>query len=207
MKNTTLFRAIFICAILISPLAAESSDTPHMVNANEQIQNLDTVLAQLKQESDVPVLFPYQIPKPEEGKKYFANRDAVAAKNGYSYWLNVDYTPDCNGIKACNVGNMTARRNASFEKFTDMQNKILTSEVALTKGIKGYFTPGHPMGDYFPANIQWMNNGVLYSLMWAAVPRSPDEERTLLIAMANSAIIGAGSVASKGSPSNNPLGY
>lgn len=205
---TLLAAALFSLGVIVSPIFAESSQQSSMVNANDQIQNLDKVLAQIKQEAKVPVLFPYQVPKPVESKKYFANRDSVAAQNGYIYWVNVDYTADCNGIKVCNVGNMTARRSTSPELFTDMQNNHITTEVQLSKNIKGYYTPGHPMGDYFPANVQWITNGVLYSLTWIAVPKTADEEKSALIAMANSAIIGGGSIASTGAQkTSNPLAY
>ena len=175
----------FIAGVLTASVAM--AQEPKLVNAVDQIQNLAKTLKQVKSEAKVPVLFPEVVPQSSDKKKYFANRDLTMTQNGYSYWINVDSTAKCNGVKYCNIGNFIARKDAAPEQFVDRDNKPITENVKLAKDTQGYFTPGHAQGDFFPANIQWMTKGVLYSLTWSK-DMAKNDEKNSMVAMANSAI-------------------
>lgn len=162
-------------------------ETQDMVSASDQINNLTSVLAAAKKDAKVTVEFPAIIPETKNNVKYFASLDQASKQYGFSYMINVDSTADCHGVKYCNVGMVTARVNAKVDMQTDRKNKVITVPVDLADGLKAYYTPGHPMGDYFPASIQWMDNDVLYMISWNVQSTSEELTRFLLTTMANSA--------------------
>lgn len=147
----------------------------------KNISNLDTVIAKIKKSSKVSVVVPATLPDKQETKIYFASADLAAQQVGIDYSINFSAIEDCNGAKYCNLGYIRAESNKKPEWRTDRSNKKITIPVQLSHNIKGYYTPGHAAGDYWPADIQWSMRGVLYTLSW-------DTDKNTLIKMANSAI-------------------
>src|SRR5690606_31902918 len=82
------------------------------------------------------------------------------------YLISVGYTPDCNGVHVCTVGYLRVERNAKPEMQQDRDGNEITETVMLADNIKGYYTPGHPMGSYFPPVIQWNLGDILYTVSW-----------------------------------------
>jgi hypothetical protein len=151
-----------------------------MTEAADMIQNLNKVIEEVKKTTSVPVLFPSIIPK-DPVKTYYASADLSSQKYDINYLINVDSTPECNGVHACNVGFVKAEKGAKIHAYRNMQNKDITVLVILLNNIKAYYTPGHAMGDYFTANIQWLQDHILYTISWPT-------EQDGLTKMANSAI-------------------
>lgn len=157
---------------------ADKAQTDQMVIAADSIKDLNQVIEDIKTKIQVPVVFPKYVPK--SSQEYFAHSFFSNQKDSTDYWINVDSTKDCNGAKFCNVGYVKAEKNKPIEQFQDRDNKNITIPVALPNHKKAYFTPGHAMGDFFPPNIQWQEDNVLYTISWSNIKPSKNEKATLL---------------------------
>src|SRR6185312_13069424 len=131
--------------------------------------------------------FPALIPNPAPGKKFFASVEEQSQQSGFEYMINVDATPDCHGVKYCNIGIIAARKTDKVEMMKNRKNKMITMPVMLADGITAYFTPGHAMGDFVPATIQWVDGKTVYMISWSAGKTSDATMRDFLVTMANSA--------------------
>lgn len=161
---------------------ADNANSPSMVSANTIIQGLDNAVAQIKLKTTVPVIFPTIIPTNQNLHTYFANSDLSQMQNGIDYTINVDATQNCSGAHYCNIGYVRAQKGGNPQVNYDMHNKQLTVSVILANNTKAYFTPGHAMADFFPAEIQWRDKNILYTLTW-------NTDQNSIIKMANSAIV------------------
>jgi hypothetical protein len=181
--NTVKFFALLFTSFFtfITTCYAENQIQTVMAPVSSLISNIQKTIAEVKAKTAIPVLFPTTIPVNSKQKKYFASSDLSQANQGNSYTINIDSTKDCHGIHYCNLGYVSAKKDANWQLYSDMANKNITVPITLAHHIKGYFTPGHAMGDYFPANIQWKENDVLYTISW-------DTTDTVILNMANSAI-------------------
>lgn len=187
MKFTKFIIAILVLNVSAMPVFADNEAINNMVDANDYIVGYKKAVKQAKKISSVPVEFPAFIPKPESDKKYYASIDEKVHEYGFEHWINIDYTPDCHGVKVCNAGIISARKIDKIEMMEDRNNKLITKPVMLADGIDAYFTPGHPMGDFFPGNIQWKDGKAVYSMSWRGHIDPSDSERDVLVTMANSA--------------------
>lgn len=176
---------VFLNVFLTSAYAAKPAVPADMVKAISKITGLEQALAAARKDAGVAVQFPAVIPKTE--KSYFANYDTGSKQFGFNYMINVDATADCHGVKYCNVGMVSARANAAVDKMTNRHHKAITVAVKLADGTSAYYTPGHAMGDYFPASIQWVDHKVLYMISWNFATGSVKDTRAALVTMADSA--------------------
>ncbi|CAN5329847.1 hypothetical protein BH10PSE19_BH10PSE19_07530 [soil metagenome] len=173
----------------LSIIDANADEKITLASTNNAIPGLSKLIAQIKPKSDVPVIFPTVVPKSPDNDYYYVSTDPLVAKYGINYIINVDATKDCKGAHYCNIGYLKAERGNKLQIYRDRTNKEITTTLVLTHNINGYYTPGHPMGDYFPPNIQWVNKKVLYTISWNPAPGlSEATMRNLLVTLANSAI-------------------
>lgn len=186
MRHSTTIIVNFFAAfaLMSSPCYALNNSLVSLVAAKSAIQDLTNTLAELKKKTNVPVIFPNVVPPPSNNVKYYASSDLSAVSNGIAYTINVDSSKDCNGAHYCNIGSLRAEQGGNPQIFYDRNNKEITVIVALSNKTKGYYTPGHAMGDYFSPNLQWRNKNVLYTLSWNQNLNSA--ERDTLIRMVNS---------------------
>jgi hypothetical protein len=89
--------------------------------------------------------------------------------------------PDC-GVIACLVGYFGAKRGAKLEPY-------MGEEVKLSKGLPGYYTGNSCGGSCTPPEINWMYEGVLYTIQFRVERKNDRRDRSALIEMANSAIV------------------
>jgi hypothetical protein len=164
---------------------AKTDVTSLMSDSKMQITNLDSVLSDTKKTTDIFIEFPSFVPK--TSKTYFANLDSNSKQYGFVYMINVDSSANCGGVKSCNIGTVTARKDTTIDKLKDNKNKVITKEIMLADGLSAYFTPGRSVGDFHPANIQWLDNNILYSITWNVEAKQEKNEEAILIFMANSA--------------------
>ncbi|MDO8954759.1 MAG: hypothetical protein Q7V63_07915 [Gammaproteobacteria bacterium] len=150
------------------------------------INGLSTVLASLQKESDLAVQFPQKMPKPAKPTQYYAYLEPSMSSYDNGYRIDVDTTATCHGIKTCNVGSFSTQKGGQVSMQTDMAKKPITVQVHLVHHQSAYFTPSHAMGDYWPAMIQWVDQGVLYSISWNTP--SLKNEQTQLMQMADTVI-------------------
>ena len=174
-----------LCVITFLIVSSTSQARPKkdmvLIPANSMITNLEIVIKEIREQTSVPFRFPYKVPASNHSKKYFASIDFSRSVQGLEYRINIDATADCHGIHYCNVGTVTAKSSNKPTIYRDKNENIITVPVKLTHNIQAYYTPGHAMADYFSANIQWQEGGVLYQITW-------DTNKKAMIAMANSAI-------------------
>jgi len=152
----------------------------------KSIVGLTKAINQAKKASSLPVLFPKKVPRDSTIKTYYASTSLTNIPHGVNYIINVDRTKKCHGAHYCNIGTLFAETNANPQVRYDRNHKEITVPVKLSNNYKGYFTPSHAMGDFWPAMLQWRNNGTLYTLSWNVNP--PTKEKATLITMANSII-------------------
>jgi hypothetical protein len=162
-----------------------SQASQSLVAADKLIINLNKSLQKQKDQTAVPVIFPKILPASAELKQYYLHLNTVEQADE-EFSLSIDATADCNGAHACNLGYLTAKQLANPEIYYDMNNQEITTSIELARGLKGYFTPGHAMGSFFPAMLSWRDDSILYTLSWNLA--MPDEQITL-VEMANSAIL------------------
>lgn len=187
MKQTRSHILFIILLGFISPVFASINQTS-MLNASTTIQGLADTINTAKKNSDIPIIFPRLIAQQtanaatdQTKPQYFAYTPSAPSQDGVSYVIYVDAAADCHGAHYCNIGYIQAEKGGNPQIFYDLKNNEITKPVPLKNKIKAYFTPGHAMADYFPAEIQWRNKNILYTISW-------NTNRENIIKMANSAI-------------------
>jgi hypothetical protein len=127
---------------------------------------LTTPVADVKQDSKLPILLPSTLTIKESKKLYGAGEGS--ARN---YTFAVSTVKNCSA-NACAVASFSASKGGSI--YGDRK-------VTLTKGRQGRYTPLSCGGSCSPPSIVWKERGVVYEI-------STDATRTQLVRMANAAI-------------------
>jgi hypothetical protein len=177
MKRLNLLFLGFL--LLFMPLCYAATN---LAVAHNLIKNLDQATTQAKQKTSVLILFPERITTDSAIKAYYAAADLTAAPG---YRIYIDSTEDCHGMHTCNIGSVSAEIAGNPVIYYDMNNQEITVPVILNNNLKGYYTPAHAMGDFWPTMLVWRDKNVLYTITWQL---KPEIEKTAIIAMANSMI-------------------
>lgn len=156
------------------------------------IQNLDIVLKKAKEIARISHCdshnqltseqfnhFPETASTPTQVIHAYAGIDRYA--NGYA--INIDWSSNCNGAKYCNIGRLIIQCNTKITFSRDNTNQESTHKITLLKGVEGYYTPGLAKGDFWPANLQWLYNGLYYKLESNYI-----DNQTIFVSMANAVI-------------------
>lgn len=147
-------------------------------------QPLRALVPKIKQQTQVAVLLPDEFPETVQQSLY-AHGEASA--DGYT--ITLTSRPDC-GANACFVGLFTAQRDDNMATAVH-QRQGDAREVLLTYNIKAYYKPLTCGGSCSPPRIDWVREGVLYSMQfdvqWSTRLESK-EEQAFLVDMANSAL-------------------
>lgn len=98
------------------------------------------------------------------------------------FTITIGTSPDCEA-KVCTVGSLKMEYMENPSIYFNRDNQQMTRQVALGHHINGFYTHGFAMADYWPANIQWRDQEVLYTLNWSGV-----EDQKLFVQMAKSVI-------------------
>lgn len=110
------------------------------------------ILAKIKNKTQVPIFLPSSIPSSD---RFYFNTQAT--RNNYVVFF--DYTPNCQGTTACNMGAIDAEKGGQF--ITPMQGTTRTfKNIQLAGRTRGIFHNG--CGAYCTASVEWQNQGVLY---------------------------------------------
>ncbi len=150
------------------------------VVAAQQNNNLDdvfvSVLSELKQETQVPILLPEHLPSLRTHPVY-----ASASGNDDSYAIRLESDPDCDHANACFLGFFKAKRGVQTA-FPDVVN--------IDKDIQGRFTASTCGGSCSSPTIQWNLNGVAYTVQLNLPTGNQAKARSLMIEVARESIIG-----------------
>ena len=94
--------------------------------------------------------------------------------------ISFDSTADCHGAHYCSIGSLTVAP-AAPEAMRDLSGRVITRR--LPDG--ALFTPEHAMADTFPAQIQWREGNLTYTVAWSGLP--PERAQAILSAVRRSA--------------------
>ena len=137
------------------------------------------LLPQIKEKTKVPVFLPSDLPQPIEKAKYSVAGDLQADKYEISLYYELGIGDA--GFAAFFTGQADAKYRAE-----ELGN---VKEVTLARGTKGFFRPVSCGGSCAPANLWWMDGGVLYQIQLKLSPTmSERDQENEIIAVANSAI-------------------
>jgi len=183
MKNRLKQYSIIVLGtglLAISAVHAASSLT--MMPSAKVIANLEQTVKEIKAKSQLPVLFPAEVPAPASGKKYYAS-GTVRPDGGY--YISIDATPECNGAKYCTVGSVMADLGKRPQIYSAPGGHDITQVVRLYEGKKGFYTPAHAEADYWPTMVEWRVGNVLYDLSWKLQNKN---EKKIILTLVNSAL-------------------
>jgi hypothetical protein len=139
-----------------------------------------TVLHEVKDKSQVPVLLPSELPE-NIGRAKHA-RVVKATVNEYAISLLYRLDTGDAGFAASFAGE--ARANYSPQELPNV------SEVKLAHGIRGFFRSISCGGSCAPANLWWEDGGILYQIQLRLSSRASEQDQEKAItAVANSAIL------------------
>ena len=174
------------CALAGTAQAATQQSTKAnlmLVPAQKVIANLQQVINDTKAKARIPVLFPAQVPVDQINQKYYAS--ATVGAEGNNYVISIGKTADCNGQKYCNVANISGALGERPQIYSAMRGPDLTEPMELTNDNRGYFTPAHAEGDFWPTMIEWRMDNILYRIAWTLDSKN---EMQMIVALANSAV-------------------
>lgn len=127
------------------------------------------------------ISFPQEVAIAEESRtKLYAHFGKYGRTDNYEFSINT--TPNCE-YKGCNRGRLIIQDQENITIYFDRANNQATSLVALANGISGFYTHGYPMGNYWPAHLDWRKGQILYRLELRDI-----EDKKVFIKMANSII-------------------
>ena len=139
-----------------------------------------SVLHEVKDKSQVPVLLPSELPE-NIGRAKHA-RVVKATVNEYAISLLYRLDTGDAGFAASFSGE--ARANYSPQELPNV------SEVKLAHGIRGFFRSISCGGSCAPANLWWEDGGILYQIQLRLSSRASEQDQEKAItAVANSAIL------------------
>lgn len=154
-----------------------------------EIHQQANIVQNIKKQSDIPVLFPKKIVVSDKKPLYASAASFTSHPDYQQYWqINVDFTPNCQGVKTCNLGFISAEKSGKISRSyqTLPENKIHFKEsIYITKNIKAYYTPFHIEAGAVNPTIEWKINNVLYKISWR-IDADPSRQQKILIAMAQS---------------------
>ena len=154
--------ALALLLVLPAAAPAKTLDLPTL---------FEDVLPEVTDRTEVPVLLPQRYRSDSEGN--FPSGEG--RRRGYT--LSIAAVRGCGGATACFVADFSAKRG---------EDPHYTREVRLVGGRTGYFKPLTCGASCSPPVIEWVEDGVLYSIQ--AHAGTERQERKRLRRMANSAI-------------------
>ncbi len=147
-----LFAANFACA-------------EKMLDSQKVIPNLSPALTALKAQTNLPVVFPTQIPKNPTLTTFYIYIDPTLVSNTH-YTISIDSSNTCKGMHGCEIGVLTVSTTGEPEIYKDMNGNVLTKTINLSPTQQASYTPGHAMADYWPPMLEWHQGAYFYHLSW-----------------------------------------
>jgi hypothetical protein len=142
-------------------------------------QVFKSLLPQIKEQTKVPVFLPSDLPQQIGKAKYSVAGDLQADKYEISLYYELGIGDA--GFAAFFTGQADAKYRPE-----ELPN---VKEVKLARGTKGFFWPVSCGGSCAPANLWWMDGGVLYQIqLKLPATMSERDQENMIIAAANSAI-------------------
>ena len=152
-----------------------SSGGPTNAAAGAVAQEFRPHLAKLRR-AGVAVLLPADLPASVREDRLFV--EGFTSESGYD--LTLALAPDCGGANACTLGSFSAEQGGTLvEEF---------ERVELAGGVRGAYKPLTCGASCSPAMIEWITDGVLYTIQLKIRDGGDAGTKRTLIALANSSI-------------------
>lgn len=159
-----------------SPARASDSGAPADASgASVVAKELRPVLTKIKREAAVPVLLPDELPASVLEDKLYV--EGGASEKGYD--ISLALMPRC-GANACTVGFFSAERGGTLVEELE--------RVELAGGVRASYKPLTCGASCSPPMIEWISDGVLYTIQLKINAGGDAGDRAALIALANSSI-------------------
>jgi hypothetical protein len=162
---------------LISPDAAMPRNLNRRVPKRPAASLFHKVLPEIKSKTRVPILLPSDLPAPLKEKDIHL---VVGEGEAGKYEVSLYY--DEPGMGANFVGYFAGERGGSPLEFG--------KKVALSNGMSGYFRATSCGGSCSAPQMEWSQNGVLYTLQLRLDVDTEQQEERAMTSAANSAIQG-----------------
>ncbi|HWS55058.1 MAG TPA: hypothetical protein VN228_13065 [Pyrinomonadaceae bacterium] len=124
----------------------------------------------------VPVLLPDDLPASVREDRLYV--DGGPSEGGYDVTLAL--APDCGGANACTVGSFSAQRGGALVEELE--------QVTLAGGVRGSYKGLTCGASCSPAMIEWVADGVLYTIQLKLNAGGDAGDKRELIKLANSSI-------------------
>ncbi len=192
----SLAAALFCLSVTLSAIANDANN----VSTNIALPQVNEFLDSLSTQSQIPVLIPTASALSEKGYSFKYAKTDVQKINNQGYWVNFNWTPNCQGAPVCSQGYIMGFRISqdntsqhfimhpipySAIRAIDLNQSAPVvkgeTKVTLTGNIPAYiFTPDPSQPSRLPWNfISWVSHHAFYQL---ALKNGSNEE---LIRMAN----------------------
>jgi hypothetical protein len=174
-----LARRTLALAALLALVSATATASPAATAARSKTYSIPRLfkprLPKIRARSGIPVLLPSRL-RIEVTSHPVAPTDSE--RHG-RYDLDLGYGRQCRGATACFVAFFSGERGGKLGG---------TPNATLTAGVPAYFHPTSCGASCAPPEIEWVQDGVLYSLQFKQLTQR--SERSGMVALANSAIRG-----------------
>tara|TARA_Y100000815_G_scaffold269882_1_gene293393 strand:- start:277 stop:816 length:540 start_codon:yes stop_codon:yes gene_type:complete len=138
--------------------------------------NYQALLQQLPKTSKIKIFIPTAILS-NKNQKIYAH---FSRNTDNDYKISFDTIPDCHGAKYCQLGSVQGQYKANPEIYYNSQNQRITQAVILNANLRGYFTPAHAMGDFWPSQLVWRQGDGLYTVAWKINEANTQTQKTLM---------------------------
>lgn len=139
----------------------------------------ESVIAEIKGKSSVPILLPDELPPP-----FASAKQVVVDKAAATEWaISLYYERDAGDAS---LAAFFAANSEPKYRPTELGN---VSKVKLSRGLRGYFRPVSCGGSCAPANIWWEQSGTLYQFqLKMSSTLSEKQQQKTMCELADSAI-------------------
>jgi hypothetical protein len=136
------------------------------------------LLPQLQEKIDAFIFLPSELP---QSKQPIYVKSEFGANN---YKIDLSWTRNCQTNSPCLIGSFIAKPVDPIYHPLDM----FTKDVPLANGLWGYFTPSRCDISCTPSKIEWQWEGFSYQIELKGIGKDVNEEETVMVGIANSAI-------------------
>jgi hypothetical protein len=178
LPTTRLPRRFRLYAFLFSVLVLLLAQSLFAQEPKAPADIFSSALAQLKQQTHLPILLPDHLPPLAQSSVY-----ARASVDNDSYSVRIESDPDCNGANACFLGIFRAKRNGHLSYPVTLN---LTTKTG--KPVAARYKATTCGGSCSSPSIEWKSNGVLYTVQLTLHTKSEQQARTVMTDLAQESI-------------------
>ena len=157
----------FLLSAALTGLNAEAVKAP--------AEEFSQALADLKQQTALPILLPAHLPPMHKGPVY-----ATASGDAGSYAIRIESDPDCDHANACYLGIFRAKRDGRLS-FPDA--------VTIGKDTQGRYQETSCGASCSAPSIQWKSKDVVYTVQLNLSTADEKQARKWMIDLASESIL------------------